>query len=169
MSDSNEMMMRSWGGLSPYEDFKISQMASNRANGSTVTALVLGSVGLAAGIGAWVFGPLVSNAKANGIRDLANAQFQANNAQIAALSNLLGVERAERVAQGTTISQTITDTVSGSQQGTLTAQQAAELSAVNSVMQQTFADAVTGKSSLNPTPVTLYQAPIACQCPGCNG
>ena len=169
MADSNEMMMRAWGGLSPYEDFKISQMASNRANGSTITALVLGSVGLAAGLGAWVFGPLVSNAKSNGIRDLANAQFAANNQQIATLSSLLGVERAERVAQGTTISQTITDTVSGSQQGTLTAQQAAELSAVNSVMQQTFADAVTGKSSLNPTPVTIYSAPSPCGCPGCNG
>ena len=79
MADSNEMMMRTWGGLSPYEDFKISQMASNRANGSTVTALVIGSAGLLAGIGAWVFAPIFSNAKANGIRDLANAQFNANN------------------------------------------------------------------------------------------
>ena len=163
---NEDMMMRPWG-LSPYEDYKISEMTSRRANGSTVTALVLGSVGLAAGLGAWVFGPVIANQRANGLRDLANAQYNANNAQIAALANLLGTERAERVAQGTTISQTITDTISGQQSSSLTAQQASELSAVNSVMQQTFADAVTGKSSLNPTPVTLYQAPIACQCPGC--
>ena len=165
---AEDMMMRSWGGFSPYEDYKVSDMISRRANGSTVTALVLGSVGLAAGLGAWVFGPVIANQRANGLRDLANAQYNANNQQIATLANLLGTERAERVAQGTTISQTITDTISGQQSSQLTAQQASELSAVNSVMQQTFADAVTGKSSLNPTPVTIYSAPAPCGCP-CNG
>ena len=156
-------------GLSPYEDYKISEMTSRRANGSTVTALVLGSVGLAAGLGAWVFGPVLANQRANGIRDLANAQYNANNQQIATLASLLGTERAERVAQGTTISQSITDSISGTQSSQLTAQQAAELSSIQSLQQTLLNDAVTGRSSLNPTPVTLYQAPIACQCPGCNG
>ena len=160
-------MFRAWGGMSPYEDFKTAEMIARRPNGGTVTALVLGSVGLAAALGAWVFGPMVSNSRANGVRDLANARYDATNAQIATLANLLGTERAERVAQGITLSNTVNDSVSGSQQGTLTAQQAAELSAVNSVMQQTFADAVTGKSSLNPTPVTIYSAPAPCSCPGC--
>ena len=155
-------------GLSPYESFKVSEMSSRRPSGTAVAGLVLGTVGAALGIGAWIFAPIFSNAKSNGVRDLANAQFAANNAQIASLASLLGTERAERVAQGTTISQTITDTVSGSQQGTLSAQQAAELSAVNSVMQQTFADAVTGRSSLNATPVQIYSAPQPCGCP-CNG
>ena len=164
MSDSDNMH---WG-LSPYESFKVSEMSSRRPSGTAVAGLVLGTVGAALGIGAWIFAPIFSNAKSNGVRDLANAQFAANNAQIASLASLLGTERAERVAQGTTISQTITDTVSGSQQGTLSAQQAAELSAVNSVMQQTFADAVTGRSSLNATPVQIYSAPQPCGCP-CNG
>lgn len=158
--------MNHWG-LTPYESFKMSEISSRRPSGGAITGIVLGSVGVALGIGAWIFGPLVANGKANGIRDLANAQFAANNQQINALASLLGTERAERVAQGTTISQTITDTVSGSQQGTLTAQQAAELSAVNSVMQQTFADAVTGRSSLNATPVQIYSAPQPCNCPSC--
>ena len=92
-----------------------------------------------------------------------------NNAQISSLANLLGTERAERVAQGTTISQTITDSISGTQSSSLTAQQAAELSAVNSVMQQTFSDAITGRSSLNPTPVSIYSAPKPCDCPGSCG
>lgn len=153
-------MARAWG-LSPYESFKVSEISSRRPSGSAVAGLVLGSVGTALAVGAWIFGPVIGNSKANGVRDLANAQFAANNAQIAAIAGLLNTERAERVAQGTTISQTITDTVSGSQQGTLTAQQAAELSAVNSVMQQTFADAVTGRSSLNATPVQIYSAPPA--------
>lgn len=158
------MMMH---GLTPYESFKVSSMASRRPSGAAIAGLVLGSVGAAAAIGAWVFGPVVANAKTNGVRDLANAQFAANNAQIASLAGLLGTERAERVAQGVTLTQTVTDTVSGQQASTLTAQQASELSAVNSVMQQTFSDAVTGRSSLNPTPVNIYSAPQPCSCPGC--
>ena len=58
-------------------------------------------------------------------------------------------------------------TVSGSQQSSLTAQQAAELSAVNSVMTKTYEDFVTGRASLNPTPVSIYSAPQPCPCPGC--
>lgn len=154
-------------GLTPYESFKVSEMSSRRPSGTAVAGLVLGTVGAALGVGAWIFAPIFSNAKANGIRDLANAQFQANNAQIASLANLLGTERAERVAQGVTMTQTITDTVSGQQASNLTAQQAAELSAVNSVMQQTFSDAITGRSSLNATPVQIYSAPQPCGCPGC--
>jgi hypothetical protein len=164
MADSE--MARAWG-LSPYESFKVSEISSRRPSGSAVAGLVLGSVGTALAVGAWIFGPIIGNSKANGVRDLANAQFAANNAQIAAIAGLLNTERAERVAQGVTLTQTVTDTVSGSQQGTLTAQQASELSAVNSVMQQTFADAVTGRSSLNATPVQIYSAPQPCGCPGC--
>ena len=162
----NEMMARAWG-MTPYEQFMMNEKSSRHPSNTAVAGLVLGTVGAALGVGAWVFAPIFSNAKANGIRDLANAQFNANNAQIASLASLLGTERAERVAQGYSITQTVNDTVSGSQQGTLSAQQAAELSAVNSVMQQTFTDAVTGRSSLNATPVQIYSAPQPCGCPGC--
>jgi len=156
-------------GLSPYESFMISEKAARRPSGTAITGVVLGSVAAALGIGAWVFAPIFSNAKSNGVKDLANAQFQANNQQLATLATLLTTERAERVAQGQTITQTITDTVSGSQQGTLTAQQAAELSSIQSVMQQTYSDFVTGRASLNPTPVSIYSAPAPCGCPGgCN-
>lgn len=161
----NDMHM----GLSPYESFMMSEKVNRRSSGSAVAGLVLGSVGTALAVGAWIFGPIIGNSKANGVRDLANAQYAANNQQIAALTGLLSTERAERVAQGTTISQTITDTISGQQSSSLTAQQASELSAVNSVMQQTFSDAITGRSSLNPTPVSIYSAPQPCGCPGsCN-
>ena len=163
------MMSHVWGGLSPYENMKLNEMASRRPNGAAVTGIVLGSVGLAAGIGAWIFAPIFANAKSNGVKDLATAQFAANNQQIATLAGLLSNERAERVAQGVTLTQTVTDTVSGSQQGTLTAQQASELSAVNSVMQQTFSDAIPGRASLNAPPVQIYSAPQPCGCPGCNG
>ena len=165
-----EEMMNHWGGFTPYESWKISEMSSRRPSGTAVTGVVLGSVAAALGIGAWIFAPIFSNAKANGLRDLANAQFNANNQQIASLAALLGTERAERVQGDITLNATINDSVSGSQQSALTAQQAAELSSVNSVMQQTYSDFVTGRASLNPTPVSLYSAPQPCPCPGsCNG
>ena len=160
-------MMSHGGYFTPYESWKVSECTSRRASGTAITGVVLGSVAAALGIGAWIFAPIFSNAKANGVRDLANAQFNANNAQIAALTNLLGTERAERVAQGTTISQTITDTISGQQSSTLTAQQAAELSSVQSVQNQLFAQAVMGNLSENAQKVQLYSAPSPCGCPGC--
>ena len=162
--------MNHWGNsFTPYESWKVSEAASRRPSGTADAGLVLGSVGAALGIGAWVFAPIFSNAKANGIRDLANAQFNANNAQIAAIAGLLNTERSERVQGDINLTATINDSVQGSQQGSLTAQQAAELSSVNSVMQQTYSDFVTGRASLNPTPVSIYSAPQPCGCPGCNG
>ena len=159
--------MSHWGGFSPYESFMVSEKVNRRSSGNAVAGLVLGSVGTALAVGAWIFGPIIGNSKANGVRDLANAQYAANNQQIAALTALLGTERAERVAQGTTISQSITDSISGSQSSTLTAQQAAELSSIQSLQQTLLNDAVTGRSSLNPTPVSIYSAPSPCGCPGC--
>lgn len=165
MAEMNEMA-RGWG-MTPYEQFMMNEKSSRHPSGTAITGVVLGSVAAALGVGAWIFAPIFSNAKSNGVRDLANAQFQANNAQIAALTGLLSTERAERVAQGTTISQTITDSISGQQSSNLTAQQAAELSSIQSLQQTLLADAVTGRSSLNPTPVTLYSANQPCNCPGC--
>jgi len=154
------------GGFTPFESYMIADKSSRRPSGTAVAGLVLGTVGAALGIGAWVFAPIFSNAKANGIKDLANAQFNANNAQIATLAGLLSSERAERVAQGVTLTQTVNDTVSGSQQGTLTAQQAAELSAMQSVQQNLLNQAILGNLSENPQKVQIYSAPQPCGCPG---
>lgn len=154
-------------GLSPYESWKISEGTSRRPSGAGIAGLVLGSVGTALAVGAWIFGPVFANGKANGVAALAAANQRNTDNTIDRLTALLAAERNERVAQGTTISQTITDTISGQQSSTLTAQQASELSAVNSVMQQTFSDAITGRSSLNATPVQIYSAPQPCGCPGC--
>ena len=161
--------MNHWG-LSPYESFMMSEKASRRPSGTAVTGVVIASVAAALAAGAWIFSPIFSNAKANGVRDLANAQFNANNAQIAAIAGLLNTERSERVQGDINLTATINDSVSGQQASNLTAQQAAELSSVNSVMQQTYSDFVTGRASLNPTPVSIYSAPQPCGCPGsCNG
>lgn len=160
--------MNHWG-LSPYETFMMNEKTSRRPSGTAVAGLVLGTVGAALGIGAWVFAPIFANAKANGVRAVADARYDANNAQIATLANLLGTERAERVAQGVTLTQTVTDTVSGSQQGTLSAQQAAELSSIQSVQQNLLNQAIMGNLSENPQKVQIYSAPQPCGCPGSCG
>ena len=174
------MMLRgmdSKEGLSPYEQYKVGYMQQkNHTSGIGVAGLVLGTVGTAVGVGAWLFGGMYGNAKANQAKEVALAakeiaalQNGATQRQLDQLTNLFAAERAERINGDQTITQTVTDTVSGSQQGTLSAQQAAELSAVNSVMTQTYSDFVTGRASLNPTPVSLYSAPQPCACPasGC--
>ena len=177
------MMLRGMDkeGLSPYEQYKVGFMQQkNHTSGIGVAGLVLGTVGTAAAVGAWIFGPMYGNAKANqakevaiSAKELANVQIAASQRQLDQLTSLLASERSERLQGDYTISQTITDTVSGQQASNLTAQQAADLSAVNSVMQQTYSDFVTGRASLNPTPVSLYSAPQPCACPasgcGCNG
>lgn len=174
------MMLRgmdSKEGLSPYEQVKVGYMQNrNHTSGIGVAGLVLGTVGTAIGVGAWLFGGMYGNAKANQAKEVAIAakeiaalQNGATQRQLDQLTNLFAAERAERINGDQTITQTVNDTVSGSQQSSLTAQQAAELSAVNSVMTQTYSDFVTGRASLNPTPVSLYSAPQPCACPasGC--
>lgn len=172
------MMLRgmdSKEGLSPYEQVKLDHMtAKNHTSGIGVAGLVLGTVGTAVGVGAWLFGGMYGNAKANqakevaiSAKELANVQIAASQRQLDQLTSLFAAERAERIAGDVTLTNTVNDSVSGSQQSALTAQQAAELSAVNSVMQQTYSDFVTGRASLNPTPVSLYSAPQPCNCPGC--
>ena len=157
-------------GLSPYESFMMTEKTSRRPSGSAVAGLVLGSVGTALAVGAWIFGPIIGNSKANGVRDLANLQFQANNQQIATLASLLSTERAERVQGDINLTNTVSDTQTGSQASQLTAQQAAELSSIQSVQQNLFSQAVMGNLSENPQKVMLYSAPSPCGCPcGCNG
>ena len=83
------------------------------------------------------------------------------------LTNLLAAERQERVAGDINLTNTVNDSVSGSQQGTLTAQQAAELSSVQTVQNQLFTQAVLGNLSENAQKVQIYSAPQPCGCPGC--
>lgn len=180
--DANDIMTYKAleGGMSPYEQVKVGYMQNkHHTSGTAIAGLVLGTVGTAAAVGAWIFGPMYGNAKANqakeaaiAAKELANAQLQGLRDIVLAQAQTIAAERAERIAGDVTLTNTVNDSVSGSQQGTLTAQQAAELSAVQSVMNQTYSDFVTGRASLNPTPVSLYSAPQPCACPGscgCNG
>lgn len=154
-------------GLSPFESFMIADKQSRRPSGAAVAVLVLGTVGAAVGIGAWVFGPIVSNNRSKGIEKLVEVTNGNTQNTLDRLINALAAERSERVAQGTTISQTITDTISGQQSSSLSAQQAAELSAMQSVQQNLLNQAILGNLSENPQKVQIYSAPQPCGCPGC--
>ena len=154
-------------GFTPFESFMVAEKQSRRPSGTAVAGLVLGTVGAAVGIGAWVFGPVVANNRSRGIEKLVDVTNANTQSTLDRLITALASERAERVAQGTTISQTITDTISGQQSSTLTAQQAAELSSIQSVQQNLLNQAVLGNLSENPQKVQIYSAPQPCACPGC--
>lgn len=160
-------------GLSPYEQVKLDYMSSkHRTSGTAIAGLVLGTVGAAVGVGAWIFGPTYANAKsnqakeaANSAKELAAVQIAASQRQIDQLTSLFASERQERIAGDLNITTTINDTVSGSQQGTLT--QSQQLS------NELTLGLMTGRYSENPQRVALYQDAKPCPCPvggcGCNG
>ena len=191
--DMNDLMMLKGmdqkDGLSPYEQVKLDHMtAKSHTGGVAVAGLVTGVVGVTVGATAWLFGGLFANAKGKEAKETAIAAKEQAATQYAATLQLLnqqaantnatldrvirGLERETdaRVSGDVTLNQTITDTVSGQQASNLTAQQQAELAAsqaTQQVMTQTYSDFVTGRASLNPTPVSLYSAPQPCACPGC--
>lgn len=171
------------GGLSPYEQFDMARHQAKKPSGVAIAGLTVASVGAAAAIGAWIFGPLYGNAKAGqakeaaqSAKELASAQYQAalqllqtqnqnTQATIDRLISSVAAERNERIAGDLNITTTINDTQSG-QQAASQSQTTAVDNAVSQVMSQTFSDAITGRSSLNATPVQIYSAPQPCGCPG---
>lgn len=179
--DMNDLMalkgLENNGGMSPYEQVKIGHMQTRgRASGVGIAGLVLGCVGTVAGVTAWIFSPLYASSKAKEAKEAAQAakeiaavRGEATQRQLDQIAALLAAERTERISGDVTLNQTITDTVSGSQQGTLTAQQQAELTAMQSMANNALNDFVTGRASLNPTPVSLYSAPQPCACPASCG
>lgn len=171
------------GGLSPYEQFDMARHQAKKPSGVAIAGLTVASVGAAAAIGAWIFGPMYGNAKAGqakeaakSAKELAAAQYQAalqllqtqnqnTQATIDRLISSVAAERNERIAGDLNITTTINDTQSG-QQAASQSQTTAVDNAVSQVMNQTFSDAITGRSSLNATPVQIYSAPQPCGCPG---
>ena len=151
-------------GMSPYEQVKIGYMQNKqRTSGVGIGGLCTGIAGVVVGIGAAIIGWN----RGKSAQDVATAYITGTQRQLDQLTGLMAAERNERINGDQTITQTITDTVSGSQQGTLTAQQQAELSSVQSVMNNLFSQAVMGNLSENAQKVQIYSAPQPCGCPGC--
>lgn len=186
--DANDLaLIRSMeGNMTPYEQFKTQHMQSkSQTGGVAITGLVTGVVGTALAVGAWIFGPMYGNAKARQAReaaqsakDIANVQYTAalqlmnqqnqnTNTALDRLISTVATERAERIAGDVTLTNTVNDSVSGSQQGSLTAQQQSELSAIANASNTLLTQAMLGNISENAQKVQIYSAPQPCGCPGC--
>ena len=176
------------GSMTPYEQYKVGFMQAKKPSNAAITSLVIGSGALLVGVTGWVFAGMQASAKAGQAKEAAQSAKELAATQYTAALNLMnqqaantnatldrvirGLERETdaRVAGDINLTNTVTDSQTGSQASQLTAAQQAELAAsqaTQQVMMQTFSDAVTGKSSLNPTPVMIYSAPQPCSCPGC--
>lgn len=156
-------------GLTPYEQFKVSNMqARNHRSGVGIAGLVVGcgAAVLAIAAGAW------AGSRAQNAKEVATAKNDGLRDLVSNLATTVAAERNERIAGDLNITTTINDSVSGSQQGTLTAMQQAELAASQVATQQVMTGLMTGRYSENPQRVALYQDARPCACPaggcGCN-
>lgn len=156
------------GNLSSYEQWKIAHVSSKRPSGVGIAGLVLGTVGTVAAVG----GALWAGSRAKAAQDISKARYDGLRDLVYTNASTIASERQERIAGDINLTNTVNDSVSGSQQGTLTAQQMAELSAAQSVQQvqsNLFNQAVLGNLSENPQKVYLMSAPQPCSCPNSCG
>ena len=127
-------------GLSQYEQIKVGNM-TRRTSGTAIAGLVVGvgAVVAAVGVGAW------ATAKASEARRVAIAKNEGTEALLNRLAvqydQYMSQERAERLQGQITLSQSITDTISG-QQSASQNQSTSVDNAVSQVMSQTFSTAL---------------------------
>jgi len=163
--------------MTPYEQFKTQHIqAKSHTSGVAVAGLVTGVVGVVAGVTAWIFSPSYTNAKAGQAKEAANSAKEVAMAYISGIDKrldnigaLLESEVTRRIEGDRTLSISINDTVSGQQQGQLTATQQAELSAINTATQTVAAGLMTGQYSQNPIKVVRVSGQRECDCDTCNG
>ena len=184
----NDLMMLkgmdSKEGMTPYEQFDMARHQAKKPSGVAIAGLTVASVGAAAALGAWIFGPLYGNAKAGqakeaaqSAKEIAAAQYQAalqlmntqnanTNATLDRVVRALERETDARTTGDFNITTTINDTLSGQQSGQLSASQVA----TNEATAQIVAGVMTGKYTESPQKVELFSPaqPFQCGC-GCNG
>ena len=145
-------------GMTPYEQFKTQHMQSKHASGTAIGALVtgVGAAVLAVGAAAW------AGSRAQNAKDVAIAKNDGLKDLVQTLAGTLAAERNERINGDLNITNTINDTVSGSQQG--------QLSQSQQLSNDIAIGLMTGKYSENPQKVELFSPaqPFQCGC-GCNG
>ena len=148
-------------GMTPYETIKVTEMnRRGRVSGVGIAGLATGAVALFAGVGAWIY----ANSQAKRAQEVAAAKNDGLRDLVGTLANTVAAERSERINGDLNITNTINDTVSGSQQGTLSQSQQLSNELAFGLM--------TGRYSENPQRVALYQDARPCACPasgcGCN-
>ena len=168
--ETNDLIALKSMGMSPYEQFKTQAIqAKSRTSGVGIAGLAVGvgAAVLAVGGAAWA-GSRAQNAKDvavaknDGLRDLLISSKNDTNATLDRIARSLERETDARVSGDLNITNTINDTVSGSQQGSLSQSQQLSNDIAIGLM--------TGKYTENPQKVELMTPakPFQCGC-GCNG
>ena len=154
--ESNDIAMLHDMGFSPYEQVKIGYMQNKRAGGTAIAGLAVGIGASVAAIGGWLW----AGSQAKAAKDLAIAKNDGLRDLVSTLAGTLAAERNERINGDLNITNTINDTVSGSQQG--------QLSQSQQLSNDIAIGLMTGKYSENPQKVELYSPaqPFQCGC-GC--
>ena len=157
---------KSYGWLTPYESTTIMQRETRRNNGASITGLVLGSAGLLAGIGAWIFGGVYAGGRAKANADLIKLNSEHTNQMLSILGNNLAAERAERVAQQPTVQSYIDVQTNPTQSGTAASTALSDAIAMAQAINNNGGvnDAIQNASYLRVQPISVRD----CGC-GCNG
>ena len=161
MNDLMALKSLSGNEMTPYEQFKVQNMQTkNHTSG-------LGIAGLTVGVGAAVLaigGAAWAGSRAQNAKDVAIAKNDGLRDLVTTLAGTLAAERSERIEGDKTLSISINDTVSGQQQGQLSASQIA----TNEATAQIMAGVMTGQYQQSPQRVSLWQeGPCACPASGC--
>jgi type II secretory pathway pseudopilin PulG len=140
------MALKSMGnenGMTPYEQVKLDYMSSKKPSNVAIAGLTVGVVGVVAGATAWIFGGMQASAKAGQAKEAAQSAKELAATQYTAALNLMnqqtantnatldrvirGLERETdaRVAGDINLTNTVTDSQTGSQASQLTAAQRA--------------------------------------------
>ena len=145
--------------MTPYEQFKVQSIqARNHTSGIGIAGLAVGIGAGVAAIGGWMW----AGSQAKNAKEVAIAKNDGLRDLVTTIAGSLAAERNERINGDLNITNTINDTVSGSQQGSLSQSQQLSNDIALGLM--------TGKYSENPQKVELYSPaqPFQCGC-GCNG
>lgn len=144
-------------GFSPYEQVKIGHMQSKKASGTAIGGL---ATAIGAGVAA-IGGTIVACVYAKNAKDVAVAKNDDLRQLVMLQAQTVASERQERIAGDLNITTTINDTLSGSQQGTLSQSQQLSNDIAIGLM--------TGQYSKNPIEVVRVSGRRECDCDTCNG
>ncbi len=147
-------------GMSAWEEVNVSHMAAKRPSRTAIAGLTIGSVGLLAGISAWVFGGVYANARSKG----AEALIAANSAHAQQIETLLANRIAENHAEFVHEAERQSDInlhVSQQQENN----NMATASAMSQAEANLMMGLMTGQYQACPQKVALYQPAMPCSCP----
>jgi hypothetical protein len=143
-------------GFSPYEQVKLQRMEAKRPSGLSIAGMVTSAAAVVGvvGVAAW------ATAKASEARRVAASENAGTAALLRQVTEQVVRDHNESITRDLNITNTITDTQSGSQASQLTASQIA----TNEATAQIVAGIMTGKYSENPQKVTIWQDAKPCTC-----